>query len=357
MGARTAPRFAHTASGARVATPYRAAADRAREKRNRLPIHGYTGSNGGGKTMAAVYDSLPTLAAGRPIVSTCRILDPVTGEPHPLWVPLDDFRLVLELGFCDVILDEVTGVASSRDSAGMPSAVLNHLMQLRKADVTVRWTTPNWRRADVGIREVTQGLTTCIGLMPTTVTEVTDDGLVRRWRPRRMFSWKTYDAQSFDEWSAAKEKSSSKAHRLRPTARQVFWGPGAIVRDCYDTYEHALTLGVVSDRGLCMDCGAARPAKRCQCDKRDKDGNLVHEPTHDDTPGMVKWRALDAARRNPQSAAFDRYVEEAEDRDELGALAGNDRLVRKYVADVSEPVLIPETDDTPAVLLDPTPAL
>lgn len=128
-----------------VRVPLRAADVRARNRRNGFAIHAYTGSNGGGKTMAAVYDSLPSLAAGRPIVSTCRILDPTTGEPHPLWVPLDDFRVLLELEYCDVILDEVTGVASSRDSAGMPSLVLNHLMQLRKGDVTVRWTTPNWR--------------------------------------------------------------------------------------------------------------------------------------------------------------------------------------------------------------------
>ena len=326
-----------TTGGARVAYPYRAAPDRARERRNRFPIHGYTGANGGGKTMAAVFDSLPTLAAGRPIVSTCRILDPITGEPHPLWVPLDDFRLLLELSYCDVILDEVTGVASSLDSAGLPSAVLNHLMQLRKADVTVRWTTPNWRRADIGIREVTQGLTTCIGLAPSTVTVTSEDGLVRRWRPRRLFSWKTYDAQMFDEWSAAKERSSSKSHRLRPVARQLLWGPGAVVRDCYDTYEHALTLGVVSERGLCMDCGAARPAKRCKCGD---DG-----PSHDDSHGMRLWRALDSARRLGGSPALDRFIESLDPGDDY---APEDEAISPTR------VLIPETDDTPAVVLEPS---
>lgn len=150
MGSRSAVSMQRTTSGARLRTPLKPADIRARARRNGFPIHGYTGSNGGGKTMCAVFDSLPTLAAGRPVVSTCRILDPTTGKPHPLWVPLDDFRLLLELEHCDVILDEVTGVASSRDAMGLPSAVLNHLMQLRKADVTLRWTTPNWVGAPSG---------------------------------------------------------------------------------------------------------------------------------------------------------------------------------------------------------------
>lgn len=319
-------------SGLRVAQPLRAARVAARDKRNGFSIHGYTGSNGGGKTMCAVYDSLPTLAAGRPIVSTCRILDPATGLPHPLWVPLDDFRLLLELSFCDVILDEVTGVASSRDSAGMPSAVLNALMQLRKVDVTVRWTTPNWKRADTGIREVTQGLTTAIGLMPSTQRVVSEDGLERRWRPRRAFLWRTYDAKNFDEWTTAKERSSSKSHRIRPVARQVMWGPGSLVRECYDTYETAITLGVVSESGLCMDCGGKRRARQCSC------GDA---PVHDPSNGMLRWRDLDSTRR----ATWTRQ-------DPL-TLAATAALDEDYSPDR---YLIPETDDTPGVVVEPVSA-
>lgn len=295
-----------TKSGAAVHWPLQAARVAQRQKRNAFAIHAYTGANGGGKTLAAVYDALPALAAGRPVVSTCRILDPRTGEPHPLWVPLDDYRVLLDLSYCEVILDEVTGVASSRDSAGMPSSVLNRLMQLRKGDVTVRWSTPNWKRADTGIREVTQGLTTCRGLVPKTIREETDDGLRRVWRPRRLFLWRTYDAKNFDEWSTAKERSPSKAHRIRPICRQVLWGPGSIVQDCYDTYEVALTLGVVSDAGLCVDCGGKRRPKACAC----KDDT----PHKDPSAGMLRWKEVDAARRRP--------------------------------------VLVPETDDTPAVLVE-----
>ena len=326
-----------TTGGARMAVPMKAARVPARERRNSFEIHGYTGTNGGGKTMAAVYDSLPTLAAGRPIVSTCRILDPLTGEPHPLWVPLDDYRVLLSLEFCDVILDEVTGVASSRDSAGMPTSVLNHLMQLRKRDVTVRWTTPNWRRADVGIREITKGLTTCIGLMPSTETFTTEDGLTRRWRPRRAFLWRTYDAKNFDEWTQAKERSSAKSHRIRPIARQLLWGPGSVARDCYDTYEHALTLGVVSETGVCFDCGGSRRRKPCAC--------TPEAAEKSPSVGMLRWAEVDAARRRKISApAGPLEVPSPEDFPFRDSSAPGRR------------VLIPETDDTPTVVLDPVPA-
>lgn len=133
-----------TESGVRVAEPFAVGNVRQRKRRNGFSIMAYTGINGGGKTMCAVYDALPALAKGRPIVSTCRILDPVTREAHPLWVRLDDYRLLLEVEHCVVILDEVTGVASSRESAGLPSSVLNRTQQLRKIDVIMKWTTPNW---------------------------------------------------------------------------------------------------------------------------------------------------------------------------------------------------------------------
>lgn len=329
-----------TVAGLPLAEPFTTARVKARERRNGFSIAGYTGTNGGGKTLAAVYDSLPALAAGRPVVSTCRILDPATGEPHPLWVPLDDFRVLLEISFCDVILDEVTGVASSRDSMGLPSSVLNHLMQLRKRDVTLRWTTPNWRRADTAIREVTQSLTTCQGFARSEhVVTDEDTGLIRRWHQRRGFLWRTYDAKNFEEWSAAKERSSAKNHRIRPVARQVLWGPGAIARECYDTYEHALSVGAVSEAGLCMDCGHKRRAKPCTCDP---DAPHDHEPS----AGMRAWRRLDSARRAASTSIAD-----AEARDELAAIAAGVRLGGRHAADVSA-VLIPETDDTPAVVVE-----
>lgn len=290
-----------------VSRPFRTAPVKARSLRRGFPIMAYVGANGGGKSLAAVYDTLPTLAAGRPVVSTVRILDPATGLPHPLWVQLDDFRVLLEVEFCDVILDEVTGVASSRESAGLPAAVANHLMQLRRRDVALRWTAPNWKRADTLIREVSQGITTCSGFAPEAAPAVA--GQDRMWKSRRGFFWRSYDAKNFDEWSTAKERSSSKAHRLRPTARQIVWrnkffgAPSLIAADSYDTFDAVLSLGAVNDAGLCMDCGGKRRARTCGC--------VPGQPGTAPSDGMLRWR-------------------------DLGA--GN--------------VLIDETDDTPAVLVD-----
>lgn len=330
-----------TDSGLRISEPFKTAKVKARGKRNAFSIHAYTGSNGGGKTMAAVFDALPALAAGRPVVSTCRILDPATGEPHPLWVPLDDFRMLAiggGLGWCEVILDEVTGVASSRDSAGMPSAVLNNLQQLRKDDVTIRWTTPNWRRADTAIREVTQGLTTCVGLMPREDAVVSEDGLERRWKQRRLFVWRTYDAKMFDEWSATRERSTQKQHRLRPVARQAFWGPGHLVQSMYDTYEHALTLGVVSDAGMCMDCGGKRSPRRCSCPDHGAGADLL--------PLLAADGTCSACSRKRKASATCDCTPEVDHRPSLGMLRWREVDARR------RRVLLPETDDTPSVVVE-----
>lgn len=304
----------------RVSEPFVTAPYRARARRRSFPIHAYIGANGGGKSMCAVFDSLPTLAAGRPIVSTVRILDPATGEPHPLWVKLDDYRTLLQVEKCDVILDEVTGVASSRESSGMPAAVANLLVQLRRRDVALRWTAPNWKRADTIIREVSQGVTLCVGFLPERVRAepVEHDGphghhmgplLVpgdrptemyacrieghhvhqddRQWSSKRCFYWRTYDAAAFDEWTAYRKE------KVRPSVRQVFWRPGSIASAAYDTFDAVSSLGAVTDAGLCMDCDGHRTRRRCECDKPAKPARPASGrrslliPETDDTPAVV----------------------------------------------------------------------
>jgi hypothetical protein len=228
---------------------------KARAIRRGLPIHAYCGPNGGGKSLAAVYDSLPSLAAGRPVLSTVRLLGS-DGRPHPLWLPLDDYRALLDAEHCDVIMDEVTGVASSRESAGMPPQVANFLVQLRRRDIVLRWTAPAWPRADKIIRECSQAVTLCLGFAPVTVRSAEDD---RLWRPRRLFYWRTYDAVQFDEFSTHKKET------LRPLARQVFWRPGSDAERSYDTLDAVLSLGVANEAGLCIECGGKRAHHRCSC--------------------------------------------------------------------------------------------
>lgn len=60
-------------------------------KRRSVPICGYIGLNGHGKSMAMIRDTLPTLAAGGKVLSTVVLLDPHTGNPHPNFVRLESW--------------------------------------------------------------------------------------------------------------------------------------------------------------------------------------------------------------------------------------------------------------------------
>lgn len=134
-----------------------------------------------------------------------------------------------------------------------------------------------------------------------------EDGLERRWKQRRGARWRTYDAKHFDEWTAAKERSPSKQHRIRAVARQTVWFAWLHAKEFYDTYEHALAPGFVDSAGLCLTCNGRRRPKQCRCDD--------HTPSKDDSPGMLRWREVDQGRRRPA-------------------------------------VVIEETDETPAVAVD-----
>src|SRR4051794_32917487 len=171
---------------------------RGRSFRRNFAITAYVGSNGGGKTCGMVWDTLPSLEAGRPVLSTVRLLDYKDPRPcdgtrsdgspcsvaspfddvdhaghraeHPLYVAFTDWRQLHEAEHCDVLMDEVTGVASSRESHAMPGEIGNRLNQLRRQDVVLRWTAPAWMRADTVIRSCTQTVVSCKGLLAKTYT-------------------------------------------------------------------------------------------------------------------------------------------------------------------------------------------
>lgn len=236
---------------------------RKRSARRAFPIHAYVGPNGSGKSLAAVWDTMPSLASGRPVLSTVRLLDwlhpglDADGLPraHPLWVPLTEWSQLLEAEHCDVLMDEVTGVASSRESGGMPPAVANLLVQLRRRDVVLRWTAPSWSRADKIIRETSQAVTACLGYWP----ESHGDG-DRLWRRRRLFRWRTYDTADFEEFTVGQRD------RLNPWVNQWFWGPGSPAFSAYDTLDQVLSIGHVLESGRCAHCGGRRTAPACSCE-------------------------------------------------------------------------------------------
>lgn len=251
--------------------------------RRGYPIHGYVGPNGGGKSTAAIWDTLPSLAAGRPVLSTVRLVDYDNPRPcddsacahpehdkaeagtpvkhlasHPCWIPWTNWRQLLEVEHCDVLADEVTGVASSRDSQSMPAQVANALVQLRRRDVTFRWTAPSWSRADLIIRECSQATTFCRGYLPVSVP-VGEGEEDRAWRHRRLFKWVTYDAAEVDEMTQGKRE------KMKPWVFDLHWGPGSPAFAAFDTFDAVSSIGQVSDHGRCMTCGGRRSVPACSC--------------------------------------------------------------------------------------------
>lgn len=222
------------------------------ETRRHVPIAAFCGPNGSGKTACAISGALGHMADGRHVLSTVPLLDPATGDAHPLYIPLTDWRQFLDARSCHILLDEVTGVADAREFASMPVQLRNLLVQLRKRDVTVAWTSPAWQFADVTLRRVTQTVTVCRGF-----AAVERPGSM--WRDRRLFSWRTYDAADLDEFTEGKRSD------LKPLVREFFWGPGSEVFRAYDTLAQVHTLGHISQSGQCLDCGGRRTAPKCSC--------------------------------------------------------------------------------------------
>jgi len=251
-------------------------AARARLKRRNIPIHGYVGPNGTGKSALMVYDTLPSLLAGRPVLSTVRLLDFLNPRPcddwlcsypshpdhmaaHPLYVPLTRYQQLLDWRDGDVLLDEVTGVASSRESKGMPAQVANYLVQMRRRNVALRWSAPNWGRADIIIREVSQGVTLMSASMPKRAPAL-EDGRPRLWNQRRLFTARTYDPSMMEEF---------EAHRADHIPHQLisfYWGPGSSMFTAYDTLDAVTSLTALNDAGICLGCGGKRAHHKCGCE-------------------------------------------------------------------------------------------
>lgn len=308
-----------------------------RARRRGWPISAYVGPNGSGKSAAMVWDTIPSLNAGRPVLSTVRLLDfqnphdcpgcdeddhvrPVYGgirldrletervleaaellqlEPdeltefdlmrmgldrdehgvpirdvighevhkaaHPLWVKFEEWGQLLAFRGGDVLMDEVTGVGNSRDSQAMPTPVQNTLVQLRRRDVTLRWSAPAWARADVIIRETSQAVTYCQGYWPKSVA-----GTDRLWRQRRLFRWKTFDATLFEDFTAGKREE------LRAMVNDWHWGPKSPVFSAYDTYDAVSSITTVSEGGTCWSCGGSRRRPQCKCGNHHQENG---EPT------------------------------------------------------------------------------
>lgn len=266
---------------------------RARLKRRAFPIHFYAGPNGSGKSWTAVYDTLPTLDFGRPVLSTLRFLDyrnprecdgdfcddeagHVTASgvihqaAHPLYVPFTDYQQLLDWRDGDVVMDEVLGIASSRESDSLPVQVTNVLHQLRRRNVCLRLTGVAFGRADKIIREATQAVTICQGYFPK--RRPTPAGSPPRlWSDNQAFHAVTFDSALLDAFD------HKAAEDIPSMANAYYWRPGSLAQTAYDTLDVVTALGWANEAGLCMACGGKRRHPVCACEtgprvKRGKPG-------------------------------------------------------------------------------------
>lgn len=186
------------------------------------------------------------------VLSTVRLLDPETGKLHPRYEKFEDWQQLEKLEHAVVLMDEITGVAHSRDGGNLPHNIMHLLQQMRKGDVRVVWSAPHWARAEKLIREVTATITVCEGDYPLR----NSGGL---WAQNRRFLYRTYATEDFDEWT------SGKKAKLTPLVTEQVWGPGSIGFQLYNTRQKVTSIGHASESGACIVCGGLRRRQECGC--------------------------------------------------------------------------------------------
>lgn len=252
---------------------------KSRLNRRSFPITAYVGANGSGKTYTMIYDTLLSIDFGRTILSTVEIFDYLNPRPcdnddcdspnhpehqalHPNYIRLTSYHQLLQAKHCDILLDEVQGFLSSRETSNLPFPVATKLMQLRKDDVVLRYSSPSWTRVDIIVREVTQNIVLSVPFFAVK-RKVAEGEPPALWRDRLLFFIRSYDASFVDEFdpSAANEGYGSK-----PRFTQFLWRPTSIVQNAYSTRQSVAALGWASDTGLCLVCGGKRRHSPCICD-------------------------------------------------------------------------------------------
>lgn len=224
-----------------------------RTYRRRVPIAAYVGTNGSGKTLCMVHDTLPSIVQGRKIYTTVPIHYPDGTIPENVEI-LHEWSQILNAEHADILLDEVSAIVSARDSESLPPQMATLLQQLRKRDLVLRWTAPSWMRADKILRETTKLITICTGFFPKRMAE-------SMWRSNRLFHWKSYDASDYTDFASIE----STGHKLKCLQSSWHWLSGGSAADCYDTLAEVSTLGTVLMSGRCAVCGGRRRVPECSC--------------------------------------------------------------------------------------------
>ena len=201
-----------------------------------VPVCGFTGVNGAGKTLLACESAISDMSKGRTVYSTVQI-----DSPYGRTEPIRSLRQLLELTDCTVLFDEVAVIFSSRATGSLPNEVVALLQTLRHRKLTVRWTAPAWMRCDNLLRDVTQGL---VNVSPMLRVMEADNP----WPRPRLVA-----AGLLDTSTGKTDETPTKVLRrrlFRPN-RLASWG-------AYDTHADTPMLGQHLQSGICVDCGGSR---------------------------------------------------------------------------------------------------
>lgn len=200
-----------------------------------VPIAGFTGINGAGKSLLAVQSAISDMAAGRDVYSTLTI-NSRWGQSKPI----RSLRELLTVEHATVLLDEVSVIFSSRSTNTLPAEVVAFLQTLRHRDVTVRWTAPAWMRCDNLLREVTQGLVSVTPMLRKS------DGTP--WPVPRVIL-----AGLLDTSTGKTDATPTKVLR-----RRIYFPRSLPAFGTYDTHADTPLLGRHLQGGTCVDCGGTQ---------------------------------------------------------------------------------------------------
>lgn len=227
-----------------------------------VPIYGFVGPNGSGKTLCAVETLVrPALERGRTIVSTCF----VEGETA---MALESPRQLRNLPWgCVLLLDEISSCFPSRQSASMPPEVGRTLNQLRKRDITVGWTGPSWGRCDKILREVTDRVTLSSGYWDSRTLAERRAADASAWPSNQLFRWKTFTVTHGDTFKVEDTQTDRGARRLKPDRARWYRRPkdGTGAQGLYRTLDEVLLLDHLEEFGNCPACAGKRDRPRCKC--------------------------------------------------------------------------------------------
>lgn len=205
-----------------------------------VPVVGFTGINGAGKTLQAVECAIGEMALGRRVFSTVEI--------KTEWGDSEPIRSLGQLRHlphgCHVLLDDIAVILSSSVSTtSLPREIEVFLQTARHKEITIHWTAPGWSRAHVLVRLITQAEVN-VRLLGRVHSRSNP------W-PRPIFT----HATMLDATEGKVDQRPTRMLRFRIYKPQLLSSWGA-----YDTHAETPTLGAGKrTRSVCIDCGYPIP--------------------------------------------------------------------------------------------------